>query len=218
MNNKNIIELHSKREAAYFQRPPPSQTLWTLAVMLTNLFTKSTLMKTESHKQEPKPQDTIQKNIQTIIELEKEAVENLSAVEHIAEKVTAFAGSSPFIIIHATWFAVWILINVKIFPGITPFDPFPFSFLTLVVSLEAIFLTLLVLMTQNRMTKESDKRAKLDLQINMLDEQETTMILKLVQKITKHLGLDDEPENSIEALSEETDISKVAKTIEDNQL
>jgi uncharacterized membrane protein len=162
-----------------------------------------------------KPVDTVQKNIDTILRLEKEAVKNLSAVEHLAEKITRFAGSSPFILIHIIWFGGWILMNCGIIPGIKPFDPFPFSFLTLVVSLEAIFLTLLVLMSQNRMTKEADKRAHLDLQINMLDEQETTMILRMVQKITKHLGLDEEAETSNNNLCEETDISTVAKIIEE---
>ena len=131
-----------------------------------------------------------------------------------AEKVTTFAGSESFYDYPCHLVRGVDLNMQKIVPEIHPFDPFPFSFLKhlLVVSLEAIFLTLLVLMTQNRMTKESDKRAKLDLQINMLDEQETTMILRMVQKITKHLGLDDESGKSIEALSEANDINKVAKT------
>ena len=161
------------------------------------------------------PADAVQKNIDTILKLEKEAVKNLSAVEHLADKVTTFAGSSPFIVIHIIWFGGWILMNCGIIPGIKAFDPFPFSFLTLVVSLEAIFLTLLVLMSQNRMTKEADKRAHLDLQINMLDEQETTMILRMVQKITKHLGLEETAETPNQDLCEETDITTVAKIIDE---
>ena len=159
--------------------------------------------------------DSVQKNIETILKLENEALKQLSTVEHIADKVTAFAGSTPFIILHVIWFGGWILINGHLISGITPFDPFPFSFLTLVVSLEAIFLTLLVLMSQNRMTKEADKRAHIDLQINLLDEQETTMILRMVQKITRHLGL-EETDNDITDLCEETDITIVAKKIDDN--
>ena len=161
------------------------------------------------------PKDTVQKNIDTILKLEKEAIKNLSPVEHLADKVTTFAGSSPFILIHIIWFSGWILMNIGIIPVIKPFDPFPFSFLTLVVSLEAIFLTLLVLMSQNRMTKEADKRAHLDLQINMLDEQETTMILRMVQKITKHLGLEEEIDTPNNDLCEETDITTVAKIIDE---
>ena len=159
---------------------------------------------------------TVEKNIEAIRKLENETLRSLSTVEHIADKVTSFAGSTPFILLHVLWFGVWIFINSGVIPTVTPFDPFPFSFLTLVVSLEAIFLTLLVLMSQNRMTKEADKRAHLDLQINMLDEQETTLILKMVQKITKHLGLEDEIDESEKDLSNPTDINQLAKKIDEN--
>jgi uncharacterized membrane protein len=157
----------------------------------------------------------VQKNIETILKLEKENLKSRSTAEHIATKVTTFAGSTVFILLHAAWFGGWILLNVGIVPGIRPFDPFPFSFLTLVVSLEAIFLTLLVLMSQNRMTKEADKRANIDLQINMLDEQETTMILRMVQKITRHLGLKEEINESLKELSEETDVNRVSQSLDE---
>jgi len=159
--------------------------------------------------------NTVKKNIETILELEKQAVQGRSAAEHIADKITTFAGSTPFIIFHAVWFGGWIIVNVGIIRGIAPFDPFPFSFLTLVVSLEAIFLTLLVLMSQNRMTKEADKRAHLDLQINLLDEQETTLTLRMVQKIALHLGLKVEEEQSIKELSKDTDVNNVAKSLDE---
>lgn len=161
---------------------------------------------------------TVQKNIETILELEKESVESRSAAEHIADKVTTFAGSTPFIILHIIWFVGWILVNGGVISGITPFDAFPFSFLTLVVSLEAIFLTLLVLMSQNRMTKEADKRAHLDLQINMLSEQETTIILRMVNKIAGHLGLEEELNESVKELCEETDVQHVAKTLDEKSI
>ena len=157
----------------------------------------------------------VQNNIETILKLEKEAVQNLSTAEHIADKVRVFAGSTPFILLHFLWFGGWILINSGVISAISPFDPFPFNFLTLTVSLEAIFLTLLVLKSQNQMTKEADRRANLDLQINMLDEQETTMILRMVQKIATHLGLEDEMANSRKELSEDTDINKVSKKLDD---
>ena len=157
----------------------------------------------------------VQKNIETILRLEKENLKSRSTGEHIATKVTTFAGSTLSIFLHAAWFGGWILLNVGMIPGIRPFDPLPFSFLTLVVSLEAIFLTLLVLMSQNRMTKEADKRANLDLQINMLDEQETTMILRMVQKITRHLGLEEEQNDSMKELSEETDVGQVSQSLDE---
>ena len=156
----------------------------------------------------------IQKNIETILEMEKQNVQSRSVAEHIADKITTYAGSAPFIIIHIIWFGGWILVNSRLL-GLPAFDPFPFSFLTLVVSLEAIFLTLLVLMSQNRMTKEADKRAHLDLQINMLDEQETTIILRMVQRITRHLGLEEEADEAVEELCQETDLNHVAKTLDE---
>ncbi len=160
----------------------------------------------------------VQKNIETIMALEKNNVLSRSTAEHIADKVTSFAGSTPFILIHILWFGVWVILNTKIIPGIPAFDPFPFSFLTLVVSLEAIFLTLLVLMSQNRMTKEADKRAHLDLQINLLDEQETTLILRMVQKIAKHLGMEEDPDETLKELCDETDVSVVAKTLDEHSV
>ena len=73
---------------------------------------------------------------------------------------------------HVVWFAGWILANGL--PGIKHFDPFPFTFLTLVVSLEAIFLSTFILISQNHETLLSERRNQLDLQINLLREQENT--------------------------------------------
>jgi len=160
-------------------------------------------------------QVAVKKNIETILKLEQENLKNRSTAEHMATNIMTYAGSSLSLLLHAVWFVGWILLNLGLVPGIRPFDPLPFSFLTLVVSLEAIFLTLLVLMSQNRMTKEADKRANLDLQINMLDEQETTMILRMVQKISKHLGLEEEINESAKELSEETDVNRVSKSLDE---
>ena len=160
----------------------------------------------------------VQRNIETILQLEKTAVLSRSVAEHVADKVTKFAGSTPFILLHILWFSGWIFVNSGKFFNISAFDPFPYSFLTLVVSLEAIFLTLLVLMSQNRMTKEADKRAHLDLQINMLNEQETTVILRMVQKIALHLGLEEAKEDTANELAKETDISRLSQALDENSI
>jgi uncharacterized membrane protein len=81
------------------------------------------------------------------------------------------------------WFTGWLVINTGHLFRFKPFDPYPFSFLTLVVSLEAIFLTVFVLMSQNRMARQADKRAHLDLQVDLLAEQELTVILYLLRAI-----------------------------------
>jgi uncharacterized membrane protein len=154
-------------------------------------------------------------NVEAIMRLEQEAIHSRSPAEHVADRVTTAAGSTPFVILHIFWFGGWVAVNTGLIPGVTPFDPFPFSFLTLVVSLEAIFLTLLVLMSQNRMTKETDKRAHLDLQLNMLAEQEATMTLRMVRRIGKHLGLEEEIDEGIQQLEEKTDVHQLSRTLDE---
>ena len=96
--------------------------------------------------------------------------------------------------------------NTGLVPWVRPFDPYPFTFLTLMVSLEAIFLAIFVLASQNRMTRMSEQRAHLDFQINMLAEQENTKILALLQAIAHSLGLEGKARDAkVEQLVEETD-------------
>ena len=83
----------------------------------------------------------------------------------------------------------WIGLNVGWFGGVEPFDPFPFPFLTMTVSLEAIFLALFVLASQNRLARQSDMRAHLNLQIDLLAEREMTAVLRLLQDLTAHSGV-----------------------------
>lgn len=154
------------------------------------------------------------KNIKAIARLEKRAAQKHTHGERVAAAVTRFAGSVQFIVIHVVWFVLWIAANAHLLPGIVPWDPFPYSFLTLVVSLEAIFLSLLVLMTQNRLTRDADKRAQLDLQINLLAEQESTATLQMLEKICQHLGINIEGEIQAQ-LSKQTDVNMLAKTLEE---
>ena len=95
------------------------------------------------------------------------------------------------------------------------FDPFPFSLLNVLVSLEAIFLTSFVLMTQNRMTHQADKRAHLDLQVNLLAEQELTAILQMIYALCQQAGTCARvTDKRIEQLLKETDIVKLAVALE----
>jgi len=97
-------------------------------------------------------------------------------------------------------------------PGFKPFDEFPFGLLTLVVSLEAIFLSLFLLISQNRMTRQADKRAHLDLQINLLAEAETTKILRMLERIADKVGVEMEAEEA--DLDQPTDIVRLATRVE----
>ena len=156
-----------------------------------------------------------QRNIESISRLEKDLILNRSPAEHLADKITSLAGSAPVLLLHVVLFGAWIIANAGLIPGLKPFDPFPFSFLTLTVSLEVIFLTLLVLLNQNRMIKEADKRTHLDLQLTMLIEQESTALLKLVRGIGNHLGVEVDTESEHE-LAEQTDVHRLAKKLDEH--
>jgi uncharacterized membrane protein len=96
-----------------------------------------------------------------------------------ADKITTFAGSMAFIYIHAIVFAFWIIYNLTA-KG-TGFDPFPFGLLTLIVSLEAIFLSTFVMLSQNRQSKQQDLRSELDYEVNVKAEQEIAEIKALLE-------------------------------------
>ena len=186
---------------------------------MSNRAAKKPHQNTGEQNASPEPRQSSQpqarKNVETITKLEARAIHSRTPVEHAADLITKFAGSTPFIILHIFWFGIWILANMGLLPGVKIFDPFPFSFLTLVVSLEAIFLSLLVLMAQNRMTKEADKRAHLDLQINMLAEQQNTVMLKLLQKLCEQMGLEAASDEILQEMIEETDVHQLAEELEE---
>jgi uncharacterized membrane protein len=156
---------------------------------------------------------SIEQNIRLIAELEEKALATRSLGEKIGDAASRVIGSMPFVLAHFVWFAAWILLNLGAIPGIEPFDEFPFGLLTLVVSLEAIFLSLFLLISQNRMTRQADKRAHLDLQINLLAEAETTKILRMLEKIADKVGVSKE-EQPTPDLDQPTDIVTLATRVE----
>ncbi len=116
--------------------------------------------------------------------------------ERLADVLTAKLGSVTFLILNAIWFAIWMIINTGIIPGIKAFDPFPFGLLTMVVSLEAIFLAIIVLVSQNRAARVAEIREETDLQVNSIAEGEITKVIHLMTILMKKNGIkiDDDPE------------------------
>jgi uncharacterized membrane protein len=156
------------------------------------------------------------RNIRAIAHLESAALHERSLTDRISDRITRFAGSSIFILCHICWFTVWIMLNVGKRPSIQPFDPYPFTFLTMIVSLEAIFLSIFVLISQNRMTRQADRRAHLDLQINLLAEQENTMMLRMLQRLCEHQGIQPESFNEeVRSLFEKTDLHALMHELEE---
>lgn len=116
-------------------------------------------------------------------------------IERIADFMTRLASTSGFFALHIMWFGLWIVINTHLTP-LPAFDPFPFGLLTMIVSLEAIFLSIFVLMTQNRESYIAELREELALQVNLRMEQEVTKTLQLVAGLYTRLGhrIGDDPE------------------------
>jgi uncharacterized membrane protein len=158
----------------------------------------------------------LRKNIRAIADLEQRALHERSAADRLSDAITRVTGSGRFVLFHIIGFTAWILLNVRLLSGLDPFDPFPFSFLTLIVSLEAIFLSVFVLMSQNRMTRQAEKRAHLDLQVDILAEQELTAILRMVQGLCQKQGVEVLfRDDRLEELLKETDVHTVAAALED---
>lgn len=110
-----------------------------------------------AHVSPPSPHPT-HENIQAIARLEEQVLQRRTGADRVAAGITRAAGSMAFAWVHVAWYAGWVCVNLGLVPGVPVFDPYPFNFLTLVVSLEAIFLSLFVLNSQNRMTREADRR------------------------------------------------------------
>lgn len=154
----------------------------------------------------------IRRNIEAVVKLEETFAKNRSMADKIADWIGGFSGSVTFVILHVVVYGLWILINLKLIPGLKPFDPYPFLLLSVVVSVEAIFLSTFVLMKQNRMSRRADQRDHLDLQINLLSEREMTMVLQLLQRIAARLGVHASGEH-IEELIAETSVEALAHQI-----
>ena len=130
--------------------------------------------------------DLTGRNVAAMRHLEQSAETHRTFADRMAAFVATFCGSITFVWIHVAIFVVWIAFNTM--AGFPHFDPYPFTFLTLCVSLEAIFLSAFILISQNFEMRVSDRRNQLDLQINLLTEQENTKILQLLEGISKKVA------------------------------
>ena len=153
-----------------------------------------------------------EQNVETVTSLEAAARQKRTPTDRLAEKIASFCGSMRFVWVHVAWFGGWILMNL--IPGIPHIDPFPFTFLTLIVSLEAIFLSTFILISQNLDSRISERRSHLDLQLNLLSEQENTKMIGMLHAIAAKVGADLNQDPHLEALSEETQPERLIEQIE----
>jgi uncharacterized membrane protein len=159
----------------------------------------------------------IHRNVERIRRMEKWSKRNRNFAERVAEVVARFCGRMSFVWIHAVFFGGWIVWNIV--SELPHFDPYPFTFLTMCVSLEAIFLSGFILISQNQEMRLSERRNLLDLQINMLTEQENTKMLKLVHAMARKMGViegeDPEMDALIEAVRPETISHEIEEAFSD---
>ena len=165
------------------------------------------------YRQSATGEDVTRQNIEAMRKLEDAAMAKRTGADRIAALIARFCGSMTFVWIHVAVFASWIGYNTL--PWFHAFDPYPFTFLTLVVSLEAIFLSTFILISQNYDMRVSERRNQLDLQINLLAEQENTKALQILERIAKKVGahLTDDPQ--VRALEEATRPDTLIEQIEE---
>jgi uncharacterized membrane protein len=130
----------------------------------------------------------LQRNIQALERRRRDEAAAAPLQERIAARVSDFTGSMTFVYVHLALYGFWIAANLG-WVGLQPWDP-TFVVLAMIASVEAIFLSTFVLITQNRMAAAAEKRAELDLQISLLAEHEVTKLVAMVAEISHHLGLD----------------------------
>ena len=137
---------------------------------------------------------------------------NRSKMEIWADRLIGFASSTPFLAVHALIFVLWILWNTPVF-GTAQFDPYPYGMLTTIVSLEAIFLSIFVLMTQSRESKIGELREELTLQVNLRMEEEITKTLHLVAGLYARLGLKMADDPELKAMLEPLDPRRIEREL-----
>ena len=155
------------------------------------------------------------RNVRAICELEGKALARRTISDRIGDVIATQAGRMWFIVFHIIWFAIWLVWNINPH-GKHTFDPFPFALMTMIVSLESIFLSLFILMSQNRTGLQADQRNHLELQINLLSEDENTKMLQMLRALCEYhkLAIANDPE--IHAMTKRTEINDVLSELQEN--
>lgn len=159
--------------------------------------------------------EVVERNIGALITRRRLEEKKKGMQDRLADGITRFAGSMAFVYLHIVLFGLWIIVNLGWLPLLPSFDP-SFVILAMFASVEAIFLSTFVLITQNRMAALADKRADLDLQISLLAEHEITRIITLVSLMAKKMEIDASKDPELNELAQDVRPEKVLDTIEEH--
>ena len=150
----------------------------------------------------------LERNIDALQHKRQEEERRASLQDRIAQAITGFTGSMAFVYVHLALVGGWVAINLRIIPGVPVFDP-TFVILATFASVEAIFLSTFVLISQTRAAAEADRRSELDLQTNLLSEHEITRLLTLTRAIAGHLGIKEANDPTLKELEQHVAPEKV---------
>ncbi len=132
--------------------------------------------------------------------------------DRIVDRITAAMGSLPFLAINVVCYAAWIALNVA--GGPPHADPFPFPLLTICLASEAIILAVFVLMSENAQGRRADRRARLEMQVNILAEREISKLVGMVAEIHQHIGLHRDSSDEVREMQRATHLEDVADAVE----
>jgi len=155
----------------------------------------------------------LERNIQALVERRRREQADATGQQKLADSITVFAGSMRFVYLHLAAFGFWIVANLQWIPGVTAWDP-TFVVLGMIASVEAIFLSTFVLISQNRMAAEADKRADLDLQISLLTEHELTKVADVLNQVAHRLQIESQSQADLEEASRSIAPERVLDKIE----
>ena len=159
--------------------------------------------------------DVVDRNIRALVEQEREQERRRTLENRLADVITRFAGSMRFVYLHLVIYGGWIVINLGWLP-IRPFDP-TFVVLAMVASVEAIFISTFVLISQNRMAALADRRADLDLQISLLAEHEISRVIALVRSIAERMGIEAAEDPELHELVRDVEPARVMDRISEEK-
>ena len=158
----------------------------------------------------------LRRNLHALRERRRHELDHAPTGQRIARQITRFAGSMGFVYIHLALYGLWIFANLGWIPGLRPWDP-SFVVLAMIASVEAIFLSTFILITQNRMSATSERRAELDVQVSLLAEQEITKLVQMVSEIARRMEIEPEPGEEVDEMKRVVAPEAVLDAIEEGE-
>jgi len=165
---------------------------------------------------EPLPEGApafVGENTEKLIAIENEALRFRTRKEAITDAIARFVGTISFVLVQTAVTACWAVVNAGIIPIIKPFDPFPYPLLSATTSVEAVLIAAFVLMKQNRLGIIADRRDHVDLQVNLLTERRTTEIIRMLNRLSVHLGVEQPDHPDRQELERQVEVEHVIEEV-----